>query len=337
VPHRRAHPPPVDIDHPSVGADHIYLPGSADSLVAATRCVVRSTAPSWLTVAREHRLAGLLDRPLSEGARRIVILGYSGDGDPALREALLRRLAACPVHWLSTTTGRLHLAASELSGVRLETLPGGSLVPTALRITDGPRTADDQAAERLGYVLGRYAGYRADRAALALTNRLHAASVAVRNDEVAAPRLVYALAGSPVDDWGAIPELVAASERGERLIRDARAAIRAATPARGGSQGPGLWLMPAGVIARGAHGKAIAAETYRRVAPCALVEAADRGVTKAWVVLPARADRLWDSIAACFARFSSDFSYTGRRGGGAVPAADAEAFADALWVVLRSR
>ena len=65
-----------------------------------------------------------------------------------------------------------------------------------------------------------------------------------------------------------------------------------------------------------------------------MVERAPSGFTKAWVVLPQGDEDRWDLIAHTFASFSSDFSYTGLRGGGAIAGEDVDRFALALYGAL---
>lgn len=328
----------IDVDHPAVGAGHIFLAGSADSLVAASRLVATSEWPSWVTVGREHRLPTLLERPLTEAASEIWCLGYSGTGNPVLGPALEAHVTHRPVIWLSTTTGRLKMAASELPGIQLESEPGGSLVNLVLRRRRGRRTPDDHACERLGYILGRYPSVRPTKSELQLANILHAVSVGVRNQETRGPLLIRELADTPVADWRDVDVVKTLREEGEEAIRRGRDAIRKAAPTFGGNQGgPALWVLPAGQIKRGVHGKAVAAESFNRKAPAALVERTSRGYTKAWVVLPARADRLWVDIAETFGRYTLDFSWTGRRGSGAVHSDDIDQFAARLWTAIRRR
>ena len=207
-----------------------------------------------------------------------------------------------------------------------------------LRDRKGRWTPDDHAAERLGYLFGRYPGWRSTARELVLVNRLHAASVAVRNHENKGPPLIRALADTPIAEWDALPMLGELAKVGEQVIHEGRSALLAQEPEHGSaSGGPALWLMPQGTIKRGVHGKAIAAACYRRKSPVALVETADRGFTKAWVVLPARRENLWVAVAECFGGSTSDFSWTGRRGAGAIHTADLERFVPRLWTVIRSR
>ncbi|MCO4773046.1 MAG: hypothetical protein KDA24_23635 [Deltaproteobacteria bacterium] len=329
---------PFDIDHPAAGAGHVFIPGSADSIVAASRLTATAPWPVWVTVGREHRLPHLLERPITEGATEIWCLGYSGTGNALLTAALEAHVTHRPVRWLSTTTGRLRLAASELAGIRLESMPGGSLVNLVLRDRRGRWTPDDHASERLGYILGRYPGWRPTARELTLANRLHAASVTVRNHEGHGAPLVRALAGTPVTEWGSNEVLADKADAGEQMIRDGRQALADTVPLHGSeSGGPALWLMSRGSIKRGVHGKAVAAAGWRRKSPVALIEEADRGFTKAWVVLPARRENLWVRVAETFGEFSADFSWTGRRGAGAIHSAEVETFRKKLWTVLRSR
>ncbi len=328
----------LDIDHPATGAGHVYIPGSADSLVAAAHLTATARWPVWVTVGREHRLPALLERPLTEGAVEIWCLGYSGTGNQLVSSALEAQVTHRPVRWLSTTTGRLRLAAAELAGLKLESLPGGSLVNLVLRDRKGRWTPDDHAAERLGYMLGRYPGWRSTPRELEMVNRLHAASVSVRNHEGKGPQLIRALADTHLARWEEVTLLQELAKDGEQDIREGRLALLQATPDHGSATGgPALWLLPQGRIKRGVHGKAIAAACWRRKSPVALVETAERGFTKAWVVLPARRENLWVHVAECFGGFTSDFSWTGRRGAGAIHTADLERFVGKLWTVIRSR
>lgn len=329
---------PIDIDHPATGAGHVFIPGSADSLLAAARLAATADWPVWVTVGREHRLPHLLEKPVTEGAVAIWCLGYSGTGNALVSAALEAHVTHRPVRWFSTTTGRLKLVASELAGVKLESMPGGSLVNLVLRDRKGRWTPDDHASERLGYIIGRYPGWRPTRRELALANKLHAASVAVRNHEGHGPPLVRALGESPVADWNDVERLSELADTGERLIRTGRQALLDTAPEHGAaSGGPALWLMPRGAIKRGVHGKALAAAGWRRKSPVALVEETERGFTKAWVVLPARRENLWVAVAETFGQFTSDFSWTGRRGGGAVHSNDLDRFLPKLWAVIRRR
>ena len=328
----------LNVDHPAVGSGHVFLAGSADSLVAAARLVATSNWPSWVTVAREHRLPVLLERPITEAAVEIWCLGYSGTGNPVLGPALDAHVTHRPVHWLSTTTGHLRLAASELPGINLLHLPGGSLINLVLRRRRGRWTPDDHASERLGFIFGRYPSVRPQKRELKLANLLHAASVGIRNQEGKGPVLVKALAETPVADWSGLDVLQNLRDAGEDAINAGRGVLRDAAPKYGSNRaGPALWVLPAGQIKRGVHGKAVAAEAFRRKAPAALVERVTRGYTKAWVVLPARKDRLWVDIAETFGRYTLDFSWTGRRGAGAVHVDDIEPFAARLWTAIRRR
>jgi len=328
----------LDIDHPATGAGHLFIPGSADSIVAAARIAATAPWPVWVTVGREHRLPMLLERPVTEGAVEIWCLGYSGTGNALVSPALEAHVTHRPVRWFSTTTGRLKLLASELAGVKLESLPGGSLVNLVQRDRKGRWTPDDHVAERLGYMFGRYPGWRATPRELKLANQLHAASVAVRNHEGQGPHLIRALAETPLADWASVEKLAELAESGEETIRQGRSALLETAPAHGSpSGGPALWSMPMGVIKRGVHGKAIAAACWRRKSPVALVEETERGFTKAWVVLPARRENLWVPVAECFGGFTSDFSWTGRRGAGAIHSSDLHKFLPKLWSVIRRR
>jgi hypothetical protein len=153
----------------------------------------------------------------------------------------------------------------------------------------------------------------------------------VRNHEDRGADLVRALAGREIGTWMRLPTLGELAAAGEVLIRRARQVLLELPQTRGGGHGPALWIVDAGSIPRGAHGKAAAARAYARQAPVALVERVPRGFTKAWVVLPPQSVDLWPAIAHTFAGFSADFAYTGLRGAGAIAAADVDAFADALW------
>jgi len=328
----------INVDHPAVGAGHIFLAGSADSLVAASRLVATADWPAWVTVGREHRLPVLLERPITEAASEIWCLGYSGTGNPVLVPALEAHVTHRRVVWLSTTTGYLKMAASELPGIHLESLPGGSLVNLVLRRRRGRWTPDDHACERLGFILGRYPSVRPTKTELQLANILHAVSVGVRNSEGRGPLLIKQLAATPVKDWKQLDVVTSLQEDGEDTIRKGREVLRKAKPTFGGHRGgPALWVLPSGQIKRGVHGKAVAAESYHRKAPTALVERTSRGYTKAWVVLPARADRLWVDIAETFGRYTVDFSWTGRRGAGAVHSDDVDQFSARLWTAIRRR
>jgi hypothetical protein len=327
-------PEGIDIDHPAVGAVHVFVPGSADSLAAAAFLVSRGADAHWVTVAREHRLPRLLERPLTDGARSIWCLGYAGQGNPLMPPALEAHVTHRRVHWLSTTSGRLSLAAAEVPGVDFQTLPGGSLV--ALLLACGGETLDDEerAWERLGWTLGRYPGFRPDPPLLALADRLHAASVTVRNHEDRGPELVRLLSACRLDRWHLLPELQAFAAEGEELIRRSRWRIVGTPPTRGGHEGPALWRIDRGLVARGAHGKVAATLGELRQAPVIVVEDARSGVTKAWVVLPVPDEAWWLAISGLFARYSHDFSYTGSRGAGAVQAPDVPSFIDAAWALL---
>ena len=328
----------LDVDHPAVGSGHVFVAGSADSLVAAARLAATANWPAWVMVAREHRLPVLLERPITEAATEIWCLGYSGTGNPVLEPALDAHITHRPVIWLSTTTGHLRLAASELPGIQLEHLPGGSVVNLVLRRRRGRWTPDDHACERLGFIFGRYPSVRPHKHELTLANMLHAASVAVRNSEGKGPLLVKDLATTPVAGWAGLELLGTLRDAGEAAINAGRAVLRDAAPTFGAQRGgPALWVLPTGQIKRGVHGKAVAAESFRRKAPTALVERTTRGYSKAWVVLPARADRLWVDIAETFGRHTLDFSWTGRRGAGAVHSDEIDTFAARLWTAIRRR
>ena len=326
----------IDIDHPAVGAGHVFVPGSADSLVAATRLLATAPWPGWVTVGREHRLPVLLERPLTETAVEIWCLGYCGTGNPLLPPALEAHVTHRHVHWLSTTTGRLSLGAAELPGIRLDSIPGGSLVNLVLRRRRGRWTPDDHASERLGFIFGRYPGVDPSRRELALANRIQAASVAVRNHEGRGPALIRELAETPVAGWNDLEGLSQLAAMGEEIIAEGRKALVGLAPRFGAAQaGPALWVIPSGRVGRGVHGKAVAAESWRRKAPAAMVELVERGVTKAWIVLPARRENLWHVVAECFAGYTSDFSWTGRRGAGSVHTDDVDRFVAALWTAIR--
>ena len=336
-PYKRAMPR-FDIDHPAVGAGQVFIPGSADSIVAAAHLAATAVWPAWVTVGREHRLPHLLEKPITEAAAEIWCLGYSGTGNALVSAALEAHVTHRPVRWLSTTTGRLRLEAAELAGIRLESMPGGSLVNLVLRDRRGRWTPNDHAAERLGYILGRYPGWRPTRRELSVANLLHAASVAVRNHEGRGAPLIRVLADTPVPDWSNVESLRTLAETGEDTIRNGRQALLKEKPEHGSpTGGPALWVVPQGLIKRGVHGKAVAAAGWRRKSPVALLESADRGFTKAWVVLPARRENLWLRVAECFGAFTSDFSWTGRRGAGAIHSTDVEKLLPRLWTVIRSR
>ncbi len=321
----------IDVDHPAVGAAHLFIPGGADSLVAAALLTARAPFDTWVMVAREHRLPVLLERPLAEVATELWCLGYAGTGAPLLPAALEAHVSHRPVYWLSTTSGRLSLAAQELPGMRFESMPGGSLVPLVQRHLEGVWEESDYSYERLGMILGRSAGARPAPAELTLVNLLHAASVAVRNNEHLGAGLVRSLAGRPPQGWSAENTLLSLATEGESLIRSSRALLESEAPFLGERHGPALWLVDAGAMARGTHGKAIAAQSYYRQAPVGLIERVPRGITKAWVVLPRSNPQLWHHVSTTFAQFSEDFSYTGLRGAGALPADSIDEFAAMLW------
>jgi len=321
---------PIDIDHPAVGATHVYIPGNADSLVAATAMVARSPGNVWVMLAREHRLPVLLERPLAEVGREIWCLGYSGTGNPLLPAALEAQVTFRPVHWLSATSGRLVSEAAEIPGVHALNLAGGSVVHLLQRYLSPPHPSD-RMYERLGFILGMYPGARPTDFELQLANQLHAASVWVRNHEHEGAGLVRTLADVEPGRWGGNDLLRKHAAEGEKLIRVARQVLEQAEPVRGGRHGPALWIVNSGQIARGAHGKAVAARTYARQAPVALIERVTRGFTKTWIVLPRHAAERWWELMEVIAAFSTDFSYTGLRGAGAVRADEVEEFADALW------
>ena len=326
---------PIDIDHPAVGASHVFIPGNADSLVAASLLVSRIPRASWVMLAREHRLPILLERPLVEAAHEVWCLGYSGTGHPLLPPALEAHVTHRPLFWLTATSGRLTMAAAEVPGVRFETLPGGSLVQLVQRHVSGRWTEDDRAYERLGFILGHYRGARPTDFELGLVNMLHAASVQIRNHENLGAEFVRALATTRPGRWGSLELLQRYAREGTAMIRRARDVLVEHRPVRGGRHGAGLWIVPPGLIRRGTHGKAVAARAYARQAPAALIERAQRGFTKVWIVLPRHAEDRWFDILRVAASFSSDFAHTGLRGAGAIPASDVEEFAEALWPVLR--
>lgn len=327
-------PKPIDIDHPAVGATHVFIPGNADSLTAAALLMSKSRYPTWVMLAREHRLPILLERPLSEVAREIWCLGYSGTGHPLLPPALEAHVTHRPLHWLTATSGRLTSAAAEVPGVRFESLPGGSLVQMIQRHQTGRWTDDDRAYERLGFILGHYPGARPSDFELTLVNLLHAASVQVRNHENLGAEFVRTLAGTSPAHWAGLEELRKFAREGEALIRKGRAVLLEYEPAFGGRHGGAMWIVPAGLIRRGTHGKAVAGRAYARQAPAALIESVEHGFTKVWIVLPRPLEERWLEILQVVARFSSDFAYTGLRGAGAIPADQVKEFADALWPVL---
>ena len=83
-------PKHIDIDHPAVGAVHLFVPGNADSLVAAALMTARQRWPTWVMLAREHRLPVLLERPrhLQPGFEGV---GRSAHGRPRRRPAVTAR------------------------------------------------------------------------------------------------------------------------------------------------------------------------------------------------------------------------------------------------------
>ncbi len=326
---------PVEIDHPAVGAAHIFIPGGADSIVAASLLVRRMRWPTWVMLAREHRLPVVLERPLVDAAKEIWCLGYAGTGHPLLPSAIESHTTLRPFRWLSTTSGRLVVAAGDMPGVRFEGMPGGSLVPLALRVLDDGRQPSDSDFERLGLLLGRFSGAVPSRRELQLLNMLHAASVKVRNQERRGPGLVRDLADTEPSDWSRLGTLRDIAREGEWLIKRSRQVLQRLPPKYGGRSGPAVWMIPRGDVARGAHGKAVAARVHARGAPVGLVERVPTGFTKAWIVLPPDDDDRWDLISHTFASFSDDFSYTGLRGAGAIAAEDVDAFARALFAVLQ--
>ncbi len=322
-------------DHPAHGVAHLFVPGNADSLVAAAAFVRRAGGFGWVTLAREHRLAKLLERPLCEFASSIWSLGYAGTGDPLLPAALSAHATHRPVWWITATTGRLLSLATEVPGVRFHNLPGGSLVPQVLSLQEEARSAQDRDYERLGYLLARYPGAVPTSDELVLINRLHAASVQVRNQERSGATLVRELAATPVADWTGSALLSELAAAGEDRIRRSRAVLAETPPTLAVPGGPAIWVVPSGLIDRGAHGKALAARSFARSQPTVLIEEVRRGKwTKAWVVLPAEGVDLWPWLMNEAARFSRDFSYTGLRGAGAIPAGQEQEFADAIWPVL---
>lgn len=319
----------IDIDHPAVGTSHVYIPGNADSLVAATAMVARSPTGAWVMLAREHRLPVLLERPLAEVGREIWCLGYSGTGNPLLPAALEAQVTFRPVRWLSATSGRLVAEAAEIPGVEFLNLAGGSLVHLVQRYL--PRHQTDRQYERLGFILGMYPGARPTDFELQLANKLHAASVWVRNHENQGAGLVRTLAEAEPGRWAGLDLLRKYAADGERMIRAARMVLESEPPYRGGRHGAALWMVDSGQIPRGAHGKTVAANSYARQAPVALIERVPRGFTKLWIVLPRHAGERWWELMEVVARFSTDFSYTGLRGAGAISGDEAEAVAEALW------
>ncbi len=325
---------PIDVDHPAVGAGHVFIPGNADSLVAAALLVSRAPWSAWVMLAREHRLPILLERPIVEVAREVWCLGYAGTGHPLLPAALEAHVTHRPLHWLTATSGRLTAAAAEVPGVAFESLPGGSLVQLVQRHVSGRWSDDDRAFERLGFILGRYRGARPTDFELHLVNLLHAASVQIRNHENLGAGFVRTLASTPPGKWAGLDLIRKYATSGEQLIRKARDVLSDADPVRGERYGPALWMVDAGLIARGAHGKAVAARAYARQAPTALIERVDRGFTKVWIVLPAHLEERWIDILQIMAAFSTDFAYTGLRGAGAIAADDIDEFAEMLWQVL---
>jgi hypothetical protein len=321
----------IDVDHPAVGAVHLFVPGAADSLVAAALLTASVPWSTWVMIAREHRLPLLLERRLAETARQVWCIGYSGTGHQLLPAALEAHVSHRPVYWLSTTSGRISLAAEELPGLHFESMPGASLVPLVHRHLEGEWADSDYAYERLGLVLGRYRGVKPTQVELQVVNQLHAASVAVRNNEHLGAHLVRGLAETSPAQWPGLPSLVQLSAEGEHLIRSSRKVLQDESPLRGEGHGPALWIVDSGRIARGAHGKSVAAQAYNRQAPAALIERVQRGFTKAWVVLPRPSQRMWHRVMTTFANFGNDFSHTGLRGAGALPADAIDEFSERLW------
>lgn len=322
---------PITIDHPAVGAAHAYLPGNADSLVAAAALMRMARRDVWVTLAREHRLPVLLERPLSDVAAEVWCLGYSGTGNESLPAALEAHVTLRPVHWMTCVTGRLSMQAAEIPGVDYHNLPGGSLVPLVLGATRTHWDEQDRLYERLGFILGRYRGARPSDFELRLVNALHAASVQVRNQERFGAGLVRELAMNPIASWPGLESVRTAATAGEARIVRSRRALEDTAPSHGGRSGPAIWILPVGSIDRGTHGKALAARSYARQAPAVLLERVPRGFTKAWVVLPEHKEDLWLRVMNEVVRFSIDFSYTGLRGAGAVAAGDLDELADSLW------
>ncbi len=328
---------PITIDHPAVGAAHVYLPGNADSLVAAAALMRVTRRDVWVTLAREHRLPVLLERPLADVASEVWCLGYSGTGNELLPAALEAHVTLRPVRWMTCVTGRLSMQAAEIPGVDYSNLPGGSLVPLVLGATRTHWDEQDRMYERLGFILGRYRGARPTDFELRLVNALHAASVQVRNQERFGAGLVRELALSPIATWPDLDAVRAAASAGEARIIKSRRAMEDAEPTHGGRSGPAIWILPSGILNRGTHGKALAARCYARQAPTVLLERVARGYTKVWIVLPEHKEELWLQVMNEIVRFSIDFSYTGLRGAGAVAAADVDEVAEALWRLIQSR
>jgi hypothetical protein len=324
----------VDIDHPAVGAAHLFVPGGADSLVATALLVRRMRWPTWVMLAREHRLPTVLERPLVDAAKEIWCLGYAGTGNALLPSAIESHTTRRPFHWLSTTTGCLAVAAESMPGVRFEGMPGGSLVQLALRVLNEPRRQGDSEYERLGLLLGRFSGAIPDRQELRLLKLLHAASVKVRNQERRGPALVRELADHEPADWSRLEVLQELAREGEWLIRRSRQVLERLPPKHGRRDGPAVWVVARGEVARGAHGKAVAAQVHVVNAPVGLVERTPSGFTKAWVVLPPGDEDRWELIAHTFASFTTDFSYTGMRGAGAIAGEDVDRFAAVLHEAL---
>jgi hypothetical protein len=327
---------PVDIDHPAVGAAHIFIPGGADSLVTAALLVRRMRWPTWVMLAREHRLPVVLERPLVDAAKEIWCLGYAGTGHPLLPSAMESHTTRRPFHWLSTTSGRLVVAAGSMPGVSFHGMPGGSLVPLAQGILEGGRQPGDSDFERLGLLLGRFSGAVPDRRELRLLNLLHAAAVKVRNQERRGPGLVRELADAEPGEWASMPSLQEVAREGEWLIKRSRQVVQRLPPKHGQRTGPAVWVVARGEVARGAHGKSVAARVHARGAPVGLVERTATGFTKAWVVVPKGQQDRFERVAQTFAAFSNDFSYTGLRGAGAIEAADVNRFALALYDALKA-
>lgn len=322
-------------EHPARGAAHLFVPGNADSLVAASAFVRHAPESAWVTLAREHRLPVLLERKMAALASSVWCIGYSGTGNPLLPAALEAHLSDRPVWWLTATSGRLQAVAADVPGVRFHNLPGGSLVPQVLQQRGVEWDEEDRAYERVGHLLGRYSGVTPTPDELARLNLLHAASVQVRNQERAGAHLVRDLADTPVVEWGGLESLQELAQAGEARIRRSRRYLADQEPVHGAGAGPAVWVVPAGQIDRGTHGKALATRAHGRKAPVVLIEEARRGDwTKAWIVLPDADQELWPWLMHALAAFTIDFSYTGRRGAGAIPAGQEEAFVRALWPVI---
>jgi hypothetical protein len=325
-------PAPINSDHPASGVPHVFIPGNADSLVAAASFVRRANGFGWVTVAREHRLPVLLERPVSEVASEVWCMGYAGTGNALLPAALEAHANDRPVWWLAATSGRLKAFAGEVPGVRFHNMPGGSLVPQVLSLQGGDWSSADREYERIGYLLGRYSGAVPDADELILINRLHAASVQVRNQERSGATLARELADAPPSEWLNSALLTELAVAGETRIRRSRRYLAEEAPDMGARTGPAIWRVLGGQLDRGAHGKALASRAHARGDATVLIESVRRGgYTKAWIVLPESKRELWPWLMQEAARFSSDFSYTGLRGAGAIPVGQEQEFADAIW------